>query len=334
MAKLSLFFCITLACLYAEASVSVVKTWTLPSDFKIEKKRVGGFSGCSLNDNKMYFISDDRGSEGGPRIFSIPFDEAKPEIGFSKVEVISVKKDSVNKILDLEGIAVLNKNKILVSSEGDLNQKPRINPTLFWIDGRGNKLSTIQFPEAFIAEKSGQQTKGIQVNLGFEGLSIDEDQKKWAAMLEGPLLQEPNELKLVESAIDSDKFDSIFSYPIPTLYSINPTQPPGLVGYFGVSDILFLDQAGYMILERGVRLTAGGVTYLTQLCQATKDKAQLKRQCFYSMNDDQQLKELIPNGANFEGLCWVNKQKKLFMAVSDNNFSKSEKTVFILYQLN
>lgn len=334
MAKLSFFFFLVLGFLNVEASVSIVKTWTLPSDFKIEKKRVGGFSGCSLQDGKMYFVSDDRGSEGGPRIFTIPFDEAKPDISFAKAEVIAVKKDSTNKILDLEGIAVLSKNKILLSSEGDLNQKPRINPTLFWIDARGTKISTIQIPDAFLAEKSGQQTKGVQVNLGFEGLALDEDQKKWAAMLEGPLVQEPNELKLVESAINSDKFDSVFSYPIPTLYSTNPTQPPGLVGYFGVSDILFLNPSGYLILERGVRLTAGGVTYLTQLCHATKDKNQLSRQCLYSMNDDQQLKELIPNGANFEGLCWVNKQKKLFMAVSDNNFSKSEKTVFILYQLN
>lgn len=318
----------------SDAALTVVKTWSLPSDFKINKKKIGGLSGCSLFEDKIYFVSDDRGGEGGPRVVIFNFDPIKQEIDFNKSEVIEVKTDSRDRILDLEGISVISKDKIFLSSEGDLNQKPRVNPNLFWINSKGEKTSSVEIPDAFLSEISGQQTKGAQNNLAFEGLTIDPDQKKWAAMLEAPLVQDPGSLKLVESSLESNKFDKIYSYPVPTLYSSEPTTPPGLVGYFGVSDILFLNPDSFLILERGVRLGAG-ITFQTQLCEATKGKdLQLGRRCFYSMNDDQQLKPLIPSGANFEGLCWVNKQKKLFITVSDNNFSKSEKTVFILYQLN
>ena len=316
--------------------VSVLKKWSLPYDFKVQKKRVGGLSGCSMFNDQLYFVSDSRGPEGGPRIYVVPFDPLKPEIDFTKANVITVKTDSENRILDLEGIAVFGKDQIFLSSEGDLNQKPRQNPSLFWINAKGVKTKSVTMPEGYLPEKSGKQTKGVQVNLVFEGLSVDFEQKKWAAMLEGPLLQDRTSLKLVESALDSTVFDKVYNYPIPVPYSSNPETMPGLNAYYGISDILFLNADSYLTLERGVQLTKGGLGFHTQLCEAVKSKStnELSRRCFYSMNDDDSLKTDIPVGANFEGLCWVDKQKKQFIAVSDNNFSKSEKTVFILYQLN
>lgn len=323
---------------YAVDSVSanpaILKKWTIPSDHRINKKRLGGLSGCSVLDDKIYFVSDDRGGEGGPRIFKFNYDRQKNEIDFTKNEVISVKADAVNKLLDLEGIAVLSPNRILLSSEGDLNQKPRLNPYLFWINAKGEKISSITVPDDYLPEKSGQQTKGVQNNLAFEGLVLDSEQKKWAAMLEGALFQDQSHLKLVESSLDSIKFDTVYTYPLPKPFSANPEPSPGLSAYFGVSDILFLSSESYLILERGVQLGKNGLIYRTQLCQADKTKTnELTRRCFYSMNDDESLKTVIPSGANFEGLCWVDKLKKQFIAVSDNNFSKGDKTIFVLYQL-
>ncbi|MBC7464692.1 MAG: esterase-like activity of phytase family protein [Bdellovibrio sp.] len=316
--------------------VQALKKWSLPYDFKVEKKRVGGLSGCSMFEDHLYFVSDSRGAEGGPRIYVISFNSLKPEIDFSKASVISVKTDSENKILDLEGIAVFDKDQIFLSSEGDLNQKPRQNPSLFWINTKGVKTKSVTMPEDYLPEKSGKQTKGVQNNLVFEGLSVDFELKKWAAMLEGPLVQDRASLKLVESALDSTKFDKIYNYPTPVPYSSNPDAMPGLNAYYGISDILFLNSESFLTLERGVQFGRGGMGFHTQLCEAVKTKTsnELSRSCFYSMNDDESLKTDIPSGANFEGLCWVDKQKKKFIVVSDNNFSKSEKTVFILYQLN
>lgn len=335
MAKLIGFLFLLIATAEAhELHVVFKKIWTLPSSYKINKNKVGGLSGCSVHDSKIYFVSDDRGSHGGPRIVIFNYDANRQEIDFKNAETIFVKPDK-NKFLDLEGIGVLNPERILLSSEGDYNQRPRNEPEIFWIDHSGKKIKSILFPTEFLPEKTGRQKKGIQNNLAFEGLSFNADSTRWAALLEAPLLQTPNELKLIESAIDSNQFDHIYSYPVPQAYfSKNESEKP-VLAYFGPSDLLYLTAESFLVLERGVSLSTQGVGFRSQLCQVQKiDEKVLSRSCFYSMNEDEKLKVEIPNGANFEGLCWVNKQKKIFLTVSDNNFSKNEKTVFILYQLN
>ncbi len=327
------FFLLTLSGSYsaaAEYRVEVVKTWTLPADFKINKKKVGGLSGCSIFENRIYVISDDRGSQGGPRIISFKYDPDKNEIDFNNSEAIKVKPSVSQRILDLEGIGIVSRDQFLLSTEGDLNQRPRIMPEIFWTNSKGEKTSAIQFPKTFLPERSGKQTQGIQLNQGFEGLVIDADLKKWAAILEAPVLQGPKILSLVESDLNSANFDLVYSYPQPA-----DTDVTTLSGYFGASAMLIINEASFLILERGVEASLQGLTYRTQLCTATKaGSLTLNRSCFYSMNNDAKLTTKFPHGANFEGLCWVNKQKKLFITVSDNNFSKNEKSVFILYQLN
>ncbi len=319
----------------AEYKVEVKKIWTLPFDFKIKTKKVGGLSGCAFADHHFYFVSDDRGSEGGPRFISFPFDSVRQEIDFNKSEVVFVKLKKSEKVLDLEGIGIISKNLFLLSSEGDLNQKPRLNPSIFWVNGQGERLHEVTLPPEYLPEKSGQQTQGVQNNLAFEGLVVDLEYKMWAAMLEAPLLQGPKELKLVESALESNKFDHIYSYPVPTPFYSRSTIEKAMTAYFGVSDILYLSKESFLILERGATLSQAGIGFQTQLCEATKKQSpNLSRKCFYSMNEDAKLTAEIPNGANFEGLCWVDKQKKIFLTVSDNNFSKNQKTIFILYQLN
>ncbi len=318
----------------AELKAEVKKIWTLPWDHKINKKKVGGLSGCAFHDNQFYFVSDDRGQEGGPRFYKVPFDAAATELNFKSAEIIFVTLEKGEKVLDLEGISLASPDRILLSSEGDLNQKPRLMPSIFWVNAKGQRQQTISFPEEYLAERTGRQTKGLQNNLAFEGLVVDLEYQKWAAMTEAPLMQGPKELKLVESALDSLKFDQIYSYPLPKpLFSDALEQP--MTAYFGVTDMLYLTKDSFLVLERGVSLSAGGIGFRTQLCEAVKQNTlSLSRKCFYSMNEDSKITAVVPNGANFEGLCWVDKKKKVFLTVNDNNFSKNEKTVFVLYQLN
>ncbi len=324
------FFVVAEAGFGTEYRAEVVKTWELPADFKLNKRKIGGLSGCSVLNDRIYLVSDDRGGQGGPRIISFGYNRAQNEIDFTDNEIIRVKPVGKQKILDLEGIGSLSKDMFLLSSEGDLNQKPRVMPEIFWVDSRGQRQSSIDFPKDFLPEKSGKQTQGIQLNQGFEGLVVDLDLKKWAALLEAPLVQDQKILRLIESDLQSTHFDRIYTYPQPT-----DLDASSLSGYFGVTAMLFLNDTSYLILERGVEASLQGISYRSQLCAATKTgQLALGRRCFYSMNTDPKVTAKYPAGANFEGLCWVNKQKKLFLTVSDNNFSKNEKSVFILYQLN
>ena len=219
--------------LATDLKAEILKTWTLASDFKINKKKIGGLSGCALYEDKVYFVTDDRGNNGGPRVISFYFDKNENEINFNKSAVLKINPDNQQKILDLEGIGMISKNLFLLSSEGDLNQKPRVMPEIFWSDYLGNKTANIQFPKEFLPEKSGKQTVGIQTNLAFEGLVVDVELKKWAAILEAPLMQGPKELKLIESDINSKNFDQIYSYPVP-----EDSNPNNISGYFGATDLL------------------------------------------------------------------------------------------------
>ncbi|OFZ30457.1 MAG: hypothetical protein A2622_08620 [Bdellovibrionales bacterium RIFCSPHIGHO2_01_FULL_40_29] len=308
--------------------INLIKQWSLAADSRVAKKKIGGLSGCVVEGDKIYFVTDDRGGQGGSRIISFPFNHETNELNLTKPDILKIRYSP--RVLDLEGIGRHSNGQMLLSSEGDLNQKPRVMPEIFWVNNAGDKVSAIEFPKEFLPEKSGQQTRGVQNNLAFEGLVVDNDKKMWAAILEAPLFQSPGMLKLVQSDLSSKKFDRIFNYPQPA--DINQDN---ISGYFGATDLLFLDQSTFMVLERGVEVSMQGFRYRTQLCVATKgDGVQLSRQCPYSMNSDDKITSSYPMGANFEGLCWVNKQKKLFLAVSDNNFSKNEKTVFILYQLH
>jgi hypothetical protein len=308
------------------------KAWSLPADFKIDQLRVGGLSGCALKDDRIYFASDDRGAEGGARIVSFGWELNQKEVQFKSGKNLIIEKKDSKKILDIEGLAFNDKNEILVSNEGDQNKKPRQAPELFWINQRGQRLSSIELPDEFVPNLSGQQVKGIQNNLGFEGLSIDLNFQKWGAFLEGPLLKGPSKsadhLLYIESDLSQLRSQRKFSYPLPQFEGSSLTMA------MGVTDFLYLSADQLLVLERGVEFSMQGIVFNTQLCFADKDKGNLLRKCPYVFNTDTALLKSIHKTANFEGLCWLNEKKTQFLVVSDNNFSNSENTVFLLYELN
>jgi hypothetical protein len=313
-------------------SVKFIKAWTLPGTLKIGSQRVGGLSGCALKNDKIYFVTDDRGGEGGARFISFPWDSKKNEINFKSGKNTKIQNLNSKKILDLEGIAFNSQNEILLSNEGDLNKKPRQPPELFWVNMSGKRLRNIQLPNSYLPNLVGQQSQGVQNNMGFEGLSTDLNLKRWGAFLEGPkisgLNQAEDHLDYIESDMTSNKVEQEFKYPLPDF------EGSAMVMAMGATDFLFTSAQELLVLERGVELSLQGITFKVQLCTAVKDKKQLIRICKYQFNADQPLLKSIQKVANFEGLCWLNEKKTQFLVVSDNNFSKSENTVFLLYNLN
>jgi hypothetical protein len=86
------------------------KSWTLPPTFKVESLKVGGLSGCSQKNDSIYFISDDRGGEGGARIISFKWDTLKNELDLNSGKNLKIKNTNSKKILDLEGIGLNSQN--------------------------------------------------------------------------------------------------------------------------------------------------------------------------------------------------------------------------------
>lgn len=313
-------------------TIQFQKNWSLAAGFKIDGLKVGGLSGCVRKNDHVYFISDDRGGEGGARIISFSWDAVKNELDLSSGQVLKIKNTNTKKILDLEGIGLNSKNEFLVSNEGDLNKKPRQGPEIFWLDMTGRRLRDIQLPSEFLPNLSGQQTKGIQNNLGFEGLNVDQGLQKWGAFLEGPLLTAENQaadhLVMIESELENLKVSRQYTYPLPQY------EGSGLSVTMGLTDFVYESLDQLLILERGASLSMQGLLFNAQLCTGEKSKTEINRKCSYVFNSDPTLLKAITKVPNLEGLCWMNEKKTQFLVVSDNNFSKSENTVFLLYNLN
>lgn len=316
-------------------TVTFEKSWTIPAQKKIGKHRVGGLSGCVKVGSAIYFISDDRGGEGGARIISIPWDEQKKELQVLKPQATFLQNNDIKKIYDMEGIGFFQ-DQFLLSNEGDLNKKPRQNPELVWFTKSGQRKNAIMLPKEYLANPTGKQILGVQNNLGFEGLVIDSEMARWSILLEGPKIinsgKTDDALDILEGQLSQKSATlSFWKYPLPSYES---TEMSALM--MGATEILYLPDGDYLILERGLQLQLSGLDYRTQLClgKKIKDTPVLNRQCIYQFESDKSLLKNIQKTGNFEGLCWMNEKKSQFLVVSDNNFSKTENTLFLLYNLN
>lgn len=310
--------------------IALKKIWKIPAETKFENYTIGGLSGCSKLGDEIYFISDDRGSRGDPRILTLKYDSNSSELNVSDLKWLRVAKPAQGKILDMEGLARISPDRILISSEGDLNQKPRQPVELFWINAKGERISNVTLPEKYIANPSGQQIRGTQTNKGFEGLSIDADLGIWGAILEGALVQEPKDLLMIEGSTSGTSVNAEWKYPMPQYIG------DGLGAMMGVTDFVYDKNDSLIVIERGVSVGLQGMKYDVQVCVAQKNPTgqSLKKNCFYDFAQDKTLKSQVKEVMNYEGICWLNDQKTQFMIINDNNFSKTENNLFLLYQID
>lgn len=308
------------------------KIWQIPAQTKLDTFTIGGLSGCSRLGDEIYFISDDRGSQGPPRILVLKYDLQKSELNIVDRKWFRVAKPADHKtLLDMEGLARLTPDRILISSEGDLTQKPRQPVSLFWVNSSGERVSDVTLPQKFIANPSGLQNQGTQNNMGFEGLNIDAEIGLWGAILEGPLVQDSKKLIMIEgSASAGTSVLNEWSYPIPQYIG------DGLGAAMGVTDFVYDKNNSLIVIERGVSLSLSGVNFDAQMCSAEKDSTtqSIKRSCTYDFATDKALKAQVKEVAKYEGICWLNDQKTQFLVINDNNFSKTENNLFLLYQID
>lgn len=316
----------------AQPKFTFKKLWQIAAQSKFQKYTIGGLSGCSKVGDEIYFVSDDRGNQGVPRVLVLKYDTQKSELNTTDLKWLPIKLPADEKtILDMEGIARISKERALISSEGDLNQKPRHPVDLFWINEKGERLSKVTLPPKFIANPSGLQVIGAQNNKGFEGLSIDAELGLWGAILEGPLVQEPKKLIMIEgSASCGTSVLNEWSYPLPQFIG------DGLGAEMGVTDFVYDKNQNLITIERGVSLSLNGVKFDAQMCTAEKNVStqSIKTNCFYDFAKDTLLKAQVKEVQNYEGICWLNDQKTQFMVINDNNFSKTENNLFLLYQID
>jgi Esterase-like activity of phytase len=317
----------------AAAPFQFVKSWSLDATAEVDRTPIGGLSGCAKVDDWIYFVSDDRRGVDGARLFSFKWRATDRELILAERRLQVISKSERRHVLDLEGIGY-HDGQFLFSNEGDANKKPRQPVEIFSVTSPSlAKKETLALPENLRPNPTGEQHQGLQNNQGFEGLVVDKT-GGWAALSEGPPWrgrgEKSDHLIFLKGVLKPLRIDRRARYPLPDYKGRSDKL------LLGVTELLDVTDREYLVLERGVELSSQGLKYDAQLCLANLPEQGdlMQRHCPYQFGDDKELMKNIQSTHNFEGLCWVDEARTHFLVVADNNFSKSENTLFLLFKVN
>jgi 3-phytase len=298
---------------------------------------------------KLTAICDDRGKFGMPRFYELDMKVTSGKVDFTVTKTQHLTAIPKDWILDNEAIASLPGGDLVISTEGDNDKKPRAMPHIFMVSAAGVFKSDIPLPDKFLPEATGLQKKGIENNRGFEGLTVSPSGQSLYIMNEYPIIADQGDddlnywLRLVEFKKDKDGFKASAEYPY--MVTRMPNSPVGVEVFRGISEILYVSEGRFIVLERGARLTKTGIAYTGGLYLAETSGAQ-EVSSVKSLADGKStamkktklvdFEELFKNQTleNFEALAWgpaLPDGRKSLLVLSDNNFSAKEKTTLLVF---
>jgi hypothetical protein len=364
--KIFLLLFLTAIGVGAETQLELISDFSTPRNLIYEKTLVGGLSGIFFKASTLFAVSDDRGQNNEPRVYSFkllgniltagmnmnstskpnaPLSEADLNFKVSPASLIFLKdnsKQAKKRIqIDAEGLVPFESGW-LVSSEGNYNSVPRRSPSLIYFDSSGQFIREIHWPEQFTPNPTGKQKKGLRSNYAFEGLSVSPDQKYLFAIHEAPLIQhnlswkagDPGEVHLlrfrIRAGAENIEIDKDISYKVDGY-----KKGEGKILASGVSEILALDTDKVLILERATSFgTLDFLRHDVKIYEISFAQPAEKR-LVLDLSEIKKLLKTTKDLDNFEGMALgpiINNQPTLLM-VSDDNFNPLEKTIWLLFKL-
>lgn len=338
-------------------SVSVIASAIVPNDLEVDGLLVGGLSGIDYNpvSGAWIAISDDRSDVGPARYFNLDFSYDETDV--TNLEITSgvplMQEDGSTypnavtggNVPDLESIRFDPLGDTLwYSSEG--SEEFVINPFVAETEADGTLVSTARLPEVF--EMSGSGDLGPRENLVFEGLTFSADGASvWVAM-EGPLYQD-SDLSTFESTsltriANLDRDGNVLAQYAVEVDSL-PAEPTEFAT-IGVTEILAIDATRFLIIERGgietpdsfdnyIKVyeidTAGATDISTLPALAGQDIVPVSKRLVLDLNAT----DVTPID-NIEGITWgplLENGNRSLVLVSDNNFSETQVTQFIVLEV-
>ncbi len=335
---------------------------SIPTGTVFKETELGGLSGLAFSKEKniLYAVSDDRSQKNPARFyeFSITLNEKNFDLSPTNVVFVKNKEDKTFpvKTVDFEGITLV-KDRLYITSEGDTNQSPPLNPELFVFDLTGKLQSNITLPDHFLLSKEND-SKGVRNNLALESLSSLEDGSLIAFANEDALMQDgsittptfgsrvrvcflKDNQAVKEVAYDLEKVPSI------ALAGLS-------VGENGLSEILLLDEKTFYSLERSFlplqkrniikifKNTITSETTNTLNTNVLKTNAYKAPEKTLLINLDDILSTFPKEPKdeqkldNIEGISFgptLPNGNKTLILVSDNNFNKGQRTLFIAFEI-
>ncbi|WP_045052883.1 esterase-like activity of phytase family protein [Aliterella atlantica] len=326
------------------------------TDTQVQNTQVGGLSGITYNPNKnvFYSVSDDRSQNNPARFYTLTIDVNERSLGAIKFTGVTFLKNQEGQkfpalSLDPEGIAFTNKGSVFISSEGDGTAANLTNPFVREFSLTGKQLQALPIPPKYLPTK--QQTRGIRNNLAFESLTIVPSQKYLFTATENALFQDGavatvnngSLSRILRFNLDTNKPAAEYLY-IADKVAEPPTTANGLNNN-GLVDLLAIDDKHLISLERSFSAGTGTTIKLYEVslkeAEDISNIASLKTVDIKSIKAVK--KKLILNFDklnlaldNIEGLTFgpnLTDGRRSLIVVSDNNFSPTQKTQFIVFSV-
>lgn len=337
-------------------------------DSSVDTVPLGGLSGLryEVSSKKLFAISDDRSKKGPARFYQFDITEVENKLDIKLAKQIFLKdannQEFKRNTIDFEDIDFLNDNEIVLSDEGSSYGSTIYPPRLVVFNKQTGVYSRdLLVHERFTPKKeNGYFVSGVRDNLAFESLTIAPSKNFLFFGTEDALHQDGPVATLKEnSLIRISRYQNTGAGFTPSkefVYSLGPIQSlenslKSVGAQSGIPAIYALDDNNLLVLER----TYYPVVDITKLLlfKVTLDNnikdysnvASLKNEKITALKKeilfdfDAIIPKLNPTYQfldNIEGMCLGPKLangNKTLILVSDNNFSKSQRTHFVIMEI-
>ncbi|MDH6194869.1 hypothetical protein M2272_001498 [Mycobacterium frederiksbergense] len=310
---------------------------------------IGGLSGISYDpvDELYYIVSDDRSAKNPARFYTaritlsdsaisdVEFVATHPWLDRNTQPFAPLDSDALPPVVppDPEAIAFdARRQRLYWTSEGERRVEGPGPPTLLdpWVRIAGlggNYLGEFPLPDAV---RMSADEHGPRRNSALEGLTLTPDGRYlWAAM-EGPGYDDgalPDEqhgalTHVIRFDVDSGVADAQYTYPLDPV-----SAGPG--GDNGLSDLVALDDGSFLVIERGFGTHVSVRIYRASIVEGSTEMVKTL------LADLGAIPGLVPLD-NIEGITLGPKLadgRQSVIMVSDDNFSPSQVTQFLLFAL-
>jgi len=351
--------------LSTNSRLKLLGEFDIPYNQDFENTTIGGLSGIDYDSKHQvyYLISDDRSSINPSRFYSA-------KISISEKGIGNVQMLSVTTLLQLDGTSYPNSkqdpyhtpdpeamrydpntNRLVWSSEGERIVRNDItvleDPSVRTISTSGKFIDSFILPSNMHMQsfEMGPRQNGV-----FEGISFFRNYRKLLVNVEEPLYEDGPRAGLNDSSawiriirfdIKSRKPEGQYAYRIDPV--AHPPDPPGAFRINGVPDILAINKSQLLVIERSFSTGRNASTiklYLGHLEGASdvSKMTSLKNETFTPITKTLLLNmdDLGIYTDNIEGVTLGPKLPNghsTLIFVSDNNFSKEQRTQILLFEV-
>lgn len=327
---------------------------TFPTGTLFADTEVGGLSGITydVRHGVYYALSDDRSGINPARFYTVEIDLSDGyldagDVTFTDVTFLldNTGETFARNAIDPEGIEWVRGRRLFISTEGDADSDPTIDPLI----GRFNLLGRLKranpVPHKFLPD--GSETFGVRDNLAFESLTATPNQRFLYTATENALVQDGPPSTLTDSSPSRLLEYSRFGWPLREfVYMVNPiprdSDPPGIFADNGLVELETLDNRGtFLAMERSFAVGVGNTVVLyetsTHGAMNVAGFPSLQALPFPVHTMDKRLvadfeTDLGIRPDNLEGMTFgppLPDGRLPLIVVSDNNFNPGQITQFI-----